>query len=268
MSNPKGSFIWYELMSPDPAGSKAFYDAVVGWTIEEQPSGDIDYRMIDRRDGGIAGGVLTLTDEMRAGGAPPLWLGYVTVPDVDATLAAITADGGAVMIPARDQLGVGRMAMITGPEGAPIYLLDPIPPEGEDDAMSPNSGSDVFSVDQPEHIRWNELSSSDPARSIDFYKRHFGWAQEGAMDMGPMGQYQFIQAGGVAIGAIMPVMDKASGPRWTYYIGVDDIDRGTAAVTANGGSIVQPPIEIPGGEYSLVAVDPQGASFGLVGPRR
>ena len=27
------SFIWYELMTPDPEGAKAFYDAVVGWNI-------------------------------------------------------------------------------------------------------------------------------------------------------------------------------------------------------------------------------------------
>jgi len=28
--SPRGSFIWYELMTPDPEGAKAFYDAVVG----------------------------------------------------------------------------------------------------------------------------------------------------------------------------------------------------------------------------------------------
>ena len=27
----QGSHIWYELMTPDPDGAKAFYDAVVGW---------------------------------------------------------------------------------------------------------------------------------------------------------------------------------------------------------------------------------------------
>ena len=32
--NPTGDFIWYELMTPDPVGAKAFYDAVVGWDIE------------------------------------------------------------------------------------------------------------------------------------------------------------------------------------------------------------------------------------------
>ena len=55
---------------------------------------------------------------------------------------------------------------------------------------------------------------------------------------------------------------------WTYYIGVDDIDRAVAAVTAGGGTIHHGPVEIPGGEYSLSGTDPQGAAFGLVGPRK
>ena len=32
---PPGDFIWYELMTPDADGAKAFYDAVVGWDIGE-----------------------------------------------------------------------------------------------------------------------------------------------------------------------------------------------------------------------------------------
>jgi len=264
MADPSGSFIWYELMSPNPAGSKTFYDAVVGWDIDvEQVAPGVDYRMIGRRDGSNAGGMLTLTETMIAGGAAPMWLGYVHADDVDASVAAIVADGGAVLIEPRDQPGVGRMAMIAGPEGAPMYLLDPLPPEGEDDAALA-----VFSVDQPEHIRWNELASDDPPRSIAFYKRHFGWTQEGEMEMGEMGKYQFVQAGGVGIGAIMPRPPGSPASLWNFYIGVDDIDRAAAAATSNGGQILNGPMEIPGGEFSVNAVDPQGAHFGLVGPRR
>ncbi|WP_409574797.1 VOC family protein [Sphingopyxis sp. PET50] len=55
---------------------------------------------------------------------------------------------------------------------------------------------------------------------------------------------------------------------WTFYIGVADIDRALAAVKANGGTVITEPMEIPGGEFAMNAVDPQGASFGLVGPRK
>lgn len=264
MANPAGAFIWYELMSPDPAAAKHFYDAVVGWDIDANSvAPGIDYRMIKRGDGGNAGGVLTLTDEMKAGGARPAWLGYLHVADVDAKVAAVLAEGGKQHMAPQDQPGVGRIAMVTDPQGAPFYLMDPLPPEGQPDAVS-----DVFSVDKPQHVRWNELSTGDPDAAIAFYKRHFGWGQEGEMDMGEFGRYRFVQHNDVGLGAVMPLMPGMPHAVWSYYVGVDNIDRAATAVTEGGGTIVQEPMEIPGGEYALNAVDPQGASFGLVGPRK
>src|SRR5579872_2859313 len=87
--NPTGDFIWYELMTTDPEGAKAFYGAVVGWNIGEPMGGPIEYRMIGRNDGGNAGGMLTITDEMAQHGAKPIWLGYVNVADVDASAGSI-----------------------------------------------------------------------------------------------------------------------------------------------------------------------------------
>ena len=264
MPNPSGAFIWYELMTPDPAAAKRFYDAVVGWSIDaDTVAPGVDYRMIKRSDGGNAGGVLTLTDDMRSGGARPAWIGYLHAADVDAAAAAITADGGKQMMAPWDQPGVGRLAMVTDPRGAPFYIMDPLPLESQPDAVS-----DVFDPMKPHHVRWNELSTGDPDAAIAFYQRHFGWSQEGEMDMGEMGAYRFVQHNGVGIGAVMPLMPGMPHAVWTYYVGVDDIDRAATAVTASGGTIVQQPIEIPGGEYALNAVDPQGASFGLVGPRK
>jgi predicted enzyme related to lactoylglutathione lyase len=262
-NRPAGGFIWYELMTPDPEGSKAFYDSVVGWTISEGAPEFNGYRMIGRSDGKQAGGVLPLTDEMKEHGARPVWLGYIHVANVDATVSAIEADGGKAMMPAFDIPNIGRIAMVTDPQGAPFYVMKPTPPADQPDAVS-----DVFSVDQPQHVRWNELSTSDQDSAISFYTRHFGWVQEGDMDMGQYGRYAFIQQGGVMIGAIMPKMPEMLVSLWTYYIGVDDIDRAAAAITSGGGKILNGPMEIPGGEFSLNGLDPQGASFGLVGPRK
>lgn len=259
------NFIWYELMTPDPAAAARFYGAVTGWTIPdtgEQTAGGVDYRMIVRSDGGHAGGVLTLNADMIAGGARPIWIGYLDVADVDAAVAAIKADGGSVQMGPMD-IAVGRIAMVADPQGAPFYVMDPIPPEGMEDMKS-----DVFSVTEAQHMRWNELATNDPDAATGFYQKHFGWGQEGAMDMGALGQYRFFQNGGEMIGAVMPLMDGYPVPAWTFYIGVDDIDRAIAAVTANGGQLVNGPHEIPGGEFSANAIDPQGAAFGLIGPRK
>jgi predicted enzyme related to lactoylglutathione lyase len=263
VTNPHGNFIWYELLTPDPDAAKQFYDAVVGWDIEPAPSGEMDYRMITIPKGGNVGGVMRLSPEMAELGARPIWLGYVGVNDVDAMVASIEHVGGKTLMPAHDLPGVGRFAMITDPQGAPFYIMKPTPPPGREDA-----DSDAFSVDQPMHIRWNELATSDPDAAIHFYQQHFGWHQQGDMDMGPMGKYRFVQHGGVGIGAIMPKTPHMPASMWSYYIGVDDIDRAAKAVTGGGGTVIHGPVEIPGGEYSLNAIDPQGAVFGLVGPHK
>jgi hypothetical protein len=265
MANPTGGFIWYELMTTDSDAATRFYEPVVGWKVSahsDPQAGGIDYRHIGRSDGGAGGGMLQLTEDMTKHGARPVWIGYIHVADVDKAVAAIEADGGQVMMPAMD-LPVGRMAMVTDPQGAPFYVMTPVPPPGQPDAKS-----DLFSPDKPQHMRWNELMTSDSDAAVAFYTRHFGWTQEGDMDMGSMGKYRFIQHDGLGIGAIMPKMPEMPVSLWNHYIGVDDIDRAVAAVNAGGGQIVNGPMEIPGGEFALNGVDPQGAMFGLVGPRK
>ena len=261
--SPRGQLIWYELMTPDAEASKAFYDSVVGWQIGEPVAEFQGYRMINRSDDRAAGGVLPLTDEMQQHGARPIWLGYIGVDDTDAAVAAIEEAGGKSLMPAMDIPNVGRIAMVADPQGAPFYVMKPIPP-----ADKPNAQSDVFSVDQPQHVRWNELSTTDQDGAIAFYTSPFGWTQEGDMDMGEMGKYRFIQNRGTTIGAVMRKPPQLPVSLWTFYIGVDDIDRATEAVTSGGGRVLHGPMEIPGGEFSLNAIDPQGASFGLVGPRK
>ena len=87
------------------------------------------------------------------------------------------------------------------------------------------------------------------------------------MDMGSMGKYLFLQHGPGMIGAIMPKMTEMPVSAWLYYFRVADIDVAAEAITSTGGTILQAPIEIPGGDFSLCALDPQGAAFGLVGAR-
>jgi predicted enzyme related to lactoylglutathione lyase len=259
----QGNFIWYELMTTDAEGAKAFYDAVVGWHIGDAAPEFQGYRMIGRSDGHFAGGVLPITDEMRQHGARPVWLGYINVADVDAAVAKIEQAGGKALMAPFDIPNVGRIAMVADPQGAPFYVMKPIPPANDPDAQS-----DVFSPTEAQRVRWNELSTTDPDSALDFYRRQFGWGQEGDMDMGEMGKYRFIQSGATTIGAVMRKPPQLPVSVWSYYIGVDDIDRAIDAINAGGGKVLNGPMEIPGGEFALNGMDPQGAAFGLVGPRK
>lgn len=264
MGNAPGSFIWYELMTTDANAAAKFYGDVVGWKIPAtpvagQPPGR-DYRMIGRSDGGSAGGVLQLTDDMLQGGAHPLWLGYLFVRNVDDAVKAIEADGGKLLMP-RISMPVGEIAMVTDPMGTPLYVMTPIPPPGKPDARS-----DVFDGSAPQHVQWNELASRDLAQAKSFYAKHFDFHFNEVMPMGPMGDYCFIDHDGQRIGAIM--QNSGSSPAtWLFYFGVESITQATRALTEGGGTVLMGPHEVPGGSWITVATDPQGAHFGIVGPK-
>ena len=261
MPSQHGQFIWYELMTPDPLGAKAFYEAVVpGWSIGERNPGDIDYRMICRGDGGFAGGVLRMNEAMREHGARPLWLGYIAVDDVDALIGQIEDKGGRAHMPATDIPGVGRIAMVADPQGNAFYVMTPNPPAGQEDAQS-----DVFSTDQEQRVGWNELTTADPAAARQFYGDMFGWTSDEFMPMGELGEYRFFEHRGTTIGAVCGLMPTGGGSLWRYYIRVPSIAASVDAVKAGGGTVSMGPHEVPGGDHVIVGNDPHGAEFALVG---
>jgi uncharacterized protein len=266
MANPAGSFIWYELMTPDPDAVAPFYAAVTGWEIAAAaagtPPGGFDYRMIGRTDGKQAGGVLRLSPDMLEHGAHPLWIGYLSTPDVDGHVSAIVADGGKVQMPPTNIPSAGRIAMVTDPQGVPFYLMTPMPPPGV-----PDTTSDVFDRHAPQRVNWNELASPDLAAAKAFYSRHFGFDFNEAMNMGPMGDYCYIDHHGQRLGAIMQRQDERQPAAWLFYIGVPSIAAAARAIAANGGQVVMGPMEVPTGEWIVIATDPAGAGFGLTGPK-
>ncbi len=250
-----GSFIWYELLTTDAGAASAFYREVIGWDARGAGVPGVDYRLFSSGGGDVAGH-MTMPQ-----GAPegmrPLWLAYIGVDDVDASVAAITSAGGSVRMPAMDLPGVVRIAMVADPQGVPFYIM-----RGESQGASTS-----FSVTDAGRCRWNELNTSDPAAALDFYTRLFGWEKGDAMPMGEMGDYQFINHGGEMIGATMASRADGPPPMWFFYFGVPEIDAAAARIGANGGTIQDGPMEIPGGEYAVVATDPQGVMFGIVGAR-
>jgi predicted enzyme related to lactoylglutathione lyase len=261
MTNPLGSFIWYELMTTDPDGAAAFYGAVVGWNIVGQPdpaAGGPDYRHIIRSDGSGNGGVLGLTKDMCDNGARPCWLGYLYVADVDAAVKAIAADGGQSLMPAFD-LDVGRIAMVADPQGLPLYVMTPIPPAGKE-----GEASDVYDRWAEQHVSWNELYTPDLDGAKRFYAKHFNFEFNESMPMGPMGDYCFIDLGGETIGAMMQKPEPMPTGLWSFYIRVADLDAAIAAVKAGGGQVINGPMEVPDGDRIINGIDPQGAPFSLV----
>lgn len=261
MANQHGDFIWYELMSPDPDASEVFYRGLIGWSVEPgDPTGQVDYRLF-RSDSAHVGGLLGLTPEDCAEGARPTWVGYIGVEDVDAATADLVAQGGQVVMAPMTMEGVGRMAMLRDPQGAAIYLM-----RGASDAPS-----EAFAQDAPRvgHCAWHELRTPDPSAALATYTACFGWEIADSMDMGPMGSYDMLRnpPHETLLGAMMRQPDPEARAMWLFYFRVADIDVAAAYITAQGGTVLMGPQEIPGGEFMINATDPQGALLALVGTR-
>ena len=250
-----GQFFWHELMTTDTKAAEKFYGDVVGWKATRAP-GDMPYTLFNVGDRGIAG-MLAITPDMAQHGAQPGWLGYVSVDDVDGALARWKQEGGKAFMGPQEVPNVIRFAMVADPQGAPLYIA-----KGLVEAPPP------LPMGTPGTVGWNELMASDWQAAFAFYSKMFGWTKETAHDMGPMGIYQLFAAGGPPIGGMMTKPPQVPVAHWGYYFNVDAIDAGTERITKGGGKIVNGPIEVPGGQWVVQAVDPQGAHFNLVAPKR
>jgi len=253
MATTEGSFVWYELMTGDPAAAEQFYTDVVGWRMTDSGMPDMRYTIANAGDhpiGGITGFPPDMPDPH------PAWTGYVHADDVDEVTGRVQRAGGAQYRAPADIPGVGRFAVVADPTGA-VFLLfhgnGPTP--------------DPLPMNTPGRVAWHELHTTDWEKAFAFYQGLFGWEKDNPMDMGEMGTYQIFKIEGVPSGGMMNNKD-APAPFWLYYFVVDDIDAAAERVTGHGGKIIHGPSEVPGEMWIINAFDPQGAIFALVGPRK
>ena len=115
-----GAFSWSELITADPAAAAAFYGKLFGWSVKEMGPEMNGYRVASIGEQGVAGIMAPPPD---APGMPPAWGVYVTVKDLDQTLASARQLGGKVCMEPMDIPGVGRMAVIGDPQGATLSVI-------------------------------------------------------------------------------------------------------------------------------------------------
>jgi uncharacterized protein len=255
----KGDFVWHELRTTDAKGAQDFYTHVVGW--EAKPSGDpggMPYTLLSVGEMHTAG-LMQLTPEMLASGMRAAWVGFIGVDDVDGYAKQVEQAGGKLHCPPMDIPTVGRFVSAQDPQGA-VFLLfkslrDSAPPQ--------------LPAGTPGVVGWNELSANDGETAWSFYSGLFGWKEDRIMDMGPMGTYRLFSNGGDPIGGMMTRDPKNSpAPFWLHYFNVDDIDAAAARVQEKNGQVLMGPHEVPGGQWIILGLDPQGAMFALVGYKK
>lgn len=106
-----GDLGWSQLNTSDPTGAMDFYSALVGWEKKDEPAPG--YQVFGRGDEMLGG--ITCLEGSDAG---PRWMPYITVADLDATLAKVEGLGGSIVVPQMplpDECG--RIAVIKDPQG-------------------------------------------------------------------------------------------------------------------------------------------------------
>jgi uncharacterized protein len=246
-----GRPVWYELMTSDPKAAEAFYKDVVGWTSAPFEGSPRPYTVFKRRSGAGVAGLMPQPADMKM---PPFWAMYLGTPKLEDTVAHIKRLGGSEMSPVIDVPTVGRLQMLKDPQGAAFYIIQPAPAEDR-----PEKPAEIGEGS------WHELMTTDAAAAMQFYRDVFGWQPSETMDMGEMGKYHMFNRPHGMIGGMMnkpPAMANVP-PYWTIYFRVPDINAAAERIKQNGGKIVNGPMEVPGGDWIVNAIDPQGAGFAL-----
>lgn len=246
-ASARGSFVWHELMTHDPAKAAEFYSGISGWKAQKWQGG-MDYTLLLSGKEPVAG-IMALPSERDADSAVPAWLGYIGVSDVDAIATETQRLGGRVIRAPADIPNAGRFAVLADPQGIHFGIY------GAADT-SVSSSADKYFV-------WHELVTTDQNAALRFYQALFGWREIRRMNMGAMGDYVIFGWDDTERGGIMTKPAEVPTPYWVAYQNVPDARKTAERIKSRGGTVIMGPHQIPGGGWIVMAIDPTGAMFAV-----
>jgi hypothetical protein len=233
---------WVDMGTHDLSASVRFYSELFGWQGQDMGEEAGHYTIVSK-DGKEVAAIGPAQDP-----GPPRWTTYVNVDNVDDVVSKAESAGGKIVAPPMDVMAAGRMAIFADTTGAVIAVWQ----AGE------HIGAQL--VNEPGSLVWNELATSDLAKSKAFYTDVFGWGWGGT------DQYAEAQVTGRTIAGVMPRpadMPAEVPDNWQVYFGTPDVDADTKKATDLGATVLVNPTDIPGMGRFSVLMDPQGASFAL-----
>ncbi len=115
--NAPGALCWNELATTDMDAAASFYGELFGWSTEPMEGTGMPYMVIANSDGHSNGGIRPVMPP----DAPPHWLVYFGIDDLEAALAKVGELGGNALTETID-MGPGRLAVVQDPQGAVFAL--------------------------------------------------------------------------------------------------------------------------------------------------
>ncbi|MCW2870283.1 VOC family protein [Actinacidiphila oryziradicis] len=245
-----GTPCWIDLMAPDQQAALDFYRDLFGWQGEVGSQEFGGYSVCTVKGKPVAGIMKTMSTGDQPP-PPPNWTTYFSSADADATQAAISANGGTVIVPVMDVGKIGRMLVAADPQGAAFGVWQPLEFPG------------AQIVNEPGALCWNQLSTPDPEAAADFYRAALGLE---AAPIPEMPEFTGFQVKSRTVAGVQGMENLPEGipPHWLVNFAVDDTDSTVDALVRAGGSVMAPPFDMEKVGRMAVVQDPQGAVFAVV----
>jgi predicted enzyme related to lactoylglutathione lyase len=243
-----GTPCWIDLMAEDQAAAMGFYGDLFGWEGEPGPAEFGGYAVMTLNNRAVAGIGPKMSPDM-----PHVWTTYLATDDAAASSAAVLAAGGSIMAPPMDVGTLGTMGIAIDPTGAVFGFW------GHKEFF----GATV--VNEPGALNWNECNTSDPSAAAKFYEASFGLTSS---PMPGADGYLILHVGDRGIAGIRkitsPPFPEGTPPHWMAWIAVDDTDDTVDRLVRAGGTVMSPPMDMPGVGRLAGVADPWGAPFGVL----
>jgi uncharacterized protein len=245
-----GRWVWGDLVTSDVAASAEFYGKLFGWTYETYGGeDDRDTYTLVLSDGLPIGGMV-FDQRAKKGDVPSArWIGLVSVPDVKAAAAAVSANGGKVVVAPKLLGERGETAVFQDPEGVPFG------------AVRSKHGDPADYLGDVNEWAWLDLWTADVTRATAFYRAVVGY-EVYPVQLHELRRGAHLVSGSYARAGVMQKNDPGTSAVWLPYVRVADARLAADAARAAGGKVLREPVDV-GGAIVAVIADPTGAPFGV-----
>jgi hypothetical protein len=249
-SSIPGKLVWADLFTSQPAEATKFYCDLLGWTSTTIDQKGKTYTIFTNDGVPVAG---LAPHSYAKESHPSRWIGYVSVADINATVAAVEKSGGKVHAAAKKFPDRGFQAIVADSDGNVIGLLQS------------SSGDPADEYTKAGAWNWFELYVRDPKATTTFYHQALGF--DVAPETNSDRKSDFVlSSSGNSRGGVAPIPDDAKDgkPSWLGVIRVADLDQTLAKVAGLGGEVLVAPHSVEFGSRFAIILESTGGTVGLV----
>jgi predicted enzyme related to lactoylglutathione lyase len=245
-----GKLVWADLFTSEPEAATRFYCGLFGWTSRTIDQKGKSYTIFSNDGVPVAG---LAPHSYAKQNHPSRWIGYVSVADINAAVAAVGKNGGKVFAPAKKFPDRGFQAIIGDNEADPIGLIQSSSGDPADEDTKPGSWN------------WFELYVKDPQGTTQFYHQVLAYDVAPETNSDRKGDF-VLSSGGNSRGGIAPIPSDATDAKssWLGVIRVTDLDQTLDKVATLGGQVLVKPHAVEFGSRFAIIEDPTGGAIGLV----